>query len=524
MRAGKVVQGGTAALDGVAVSFGQKAGYAVATAFADDTSKDGAWGALRISKEGKDLLNWQDTRTSRWAPKEFGDGEGGYKEYLAAVAKDTRQVLLDMDLPGWADTVLNAIGDSPSIDSLSAALTQIGQAQTVFKSFGQYMTTFATLADSSVTKLAAASGGIGALAGNMGAFVDGFYTDAEKLAVNTANVREAMGKLGFELPATREEFKALVQSQIALGDAGAQTTAGLLAVSGAVLLLKRVGGWRHLADPLRGDFVQRWHSQVARVVLLGLLLSALAAWGLGWARTYALALVSERIGADLRTTTYEHLMRLSQEYFGGKRTGVGDDDGEVHHLATDHRARRRRLDHRHVDRPPAVGDGTDDRLPGVGIREGQRVPAQGAAGACPRAGGVGTCIARARDPGPGQDVDQCRSQRHRHPVGQRRHVHRHPRLRRQPRRPNRYRPRRAVRAAWALATSVLVGLQPVFTQVPPTRWRSMMATFIPAAFSRPARAGPACPAPIMMASNGRLGALSFVTSIVMGSLCAADGV
>ncbi|MBK8523141.1 MAG: ABC transporter ATP-binding protein [Betaproteobacteria bacterium] len=55
--------------------------------------------------------------------------------------------------------------------------------------------------------------------------------------------------------------------------------------------------------------------------LSGLLGSALVAWGLGWARTYILALVSERMGADLRTTTYEHLLALSQEYFGGKRTG-----------------------------------------------------------------------------------------------------------------------------------------------------------------------------------------------------------
>ncbi|MFT4174664.1 MAG: ABC transporter ATP-binding protein [Rhodocyclaceae bacterium] len=53
----------------------------------------------------------------------------------------------------------------------------------------------------------------------------------------------------------------------------------------------------------------------------GLLASSLVAWGLGWARTYILALVSERIGADLRTTTYEHLLNLSLEYFGGKRTG-----------------------------------------------------------------------------------------------------------------------------------------------------------------------------------------------------------
>lgn len=53
----------------------------------------------------------------------------------------------------------------------------------------------------------------------------------------------------------------------------------------------------------------------------GLFASALVAWGLGWARTYILALVSERIGADLRAATFEHLLNLSLEYFGGKRTG-----------------------------------------------------------------------------------------------------------------------------------------------------------------------------------------------------------
>jgi len=55
--------------------------------------------------------------------------------------------------------------------------------------------------------------------------------------------------------------------------------------------------------------------------LSGLLGSSLVAWVLGWGRTYILALVSERIGSDLRTATYEHLLMLSQEYFGGKRTG-----------------------------------------------------------------------------------------------------------------------------------------------------------------------------------------------------------
>ena len=57
------------------------------------------------------------------------------------------------------------------------------------------------------------------------------------------------------------------------------------------------------------------------MLLGGILGSALLAWFLGWARTYILALISERIGCDLRTVTYEHLLTLPLEYFGGKRTG-----------------------------------------------------------------------------------------------------------------------------------------------------------------------------------------------------------
>jgi len=56
-------------------------------------------------------------------------------------------------------------------------------------------------------------------------------------------------------------------------------------------------------------------------LLSGLLGAALVSWVLGWAKTYLLALVSERIAADLRTATFEHLLGLSLEYFGNKRTG-----------------------------------------------------------------------------------------------------------------------------------------------------------------------------------------------------------
>jgi len=62
-------------------------------------------------------------------------------------------------------------------------------------------------------------------------------------------------------------------------------------------------------------------SSLVTLYMSGLVASAVLAWVLGWGKTYVLALVSERIGADLRTETYDHLLRLSLEYFGGKRTG-----------------------------------------------------------------------------------------------------------------------------------------------------------------------------------------------------------
>lgn len=62
-------------------------------------------------------------------------------------------------------------------------------------------------------------------------------------------------------------------------------------------------------------------SDLVTFYLSGLLLAALTAWGLGWARTLVLAAVSERLGSDLRITTFNHLLHLSQDYFSHKRTG-----------------------------------------------------------------------------------------------------------------------------------------------------------------------------------------------------------
>lgn len=71
--------------------------------------------------------------------------------------------------------------------------------------------------------------------------------------------------------------------------------------------------------PFQGGQPLRW--DLVHIYLGALLASALLAWCLGWGRTYLLAKVCERIGADLRTATYAHLQRLPLQFYGGKRTG-----------------------------------------------------------------------------------------------------------------------------------------------------------------------------------------------------------
>ena len=83
----------------------------------------------------------------------------------------------------------------------------------------------------------------------------------------------------------------------------------------------------YLTIPLMDDILipfqngQQIETSKVAWLLGGLLAAAVLGWALNWARTYLLALVSERIGADLRTATFDHLLELSLDYFGGKRTG-----------------------------------------------------------------------------------------------------------------------------------------------------------------------------------------------------------
>ncbi len=238
----QLARGVVGILDSTALTFGKTAGYTAATAFADDTSKDGAWGSLVIKNLDGKVIDWNDTRRSKWAPKEFADGQKGQEQYLAEISKSVRSALDGIGLPAWARDMLNSLGSNAGLDEMAQVVQEINKTQSALKGIGQQMSIFANLSDGVASKLMAAAGGIDALANSAAAYYNGFYSDSEKAAAAMKQVSQTLASVGLSMPATKAEFRALVEANMALGEAGAKTVATLLGVSGVFAQLKDAAG------------------------------------------------------------------------------------------------------------------------------------------------------------------------------------------------------------------------------------------------------------------------------------------
>jgi hypothetical protein len=77
------------------------------------------------------------------------------------------------------------------------------------------------------------AGGIQALGGNLTSFYQTYFSPEEQQAQTRKNVTATLEKVGVDLPATRDEFKELVLSFMAMGEAGQPALAALLSVNQA---------------------------------------------------------------------------------------------------------------------------------------------------------------------------------------------------------------------------------------------------------------------------------------------------
>lgn len=229
--------------------FGGSGGYDVMTAYSDDSSEDPGFGSLRVRRGGQNVLDWEDGRTSKWAPKIFADGEEGWKMYLSAVAKDVRDVFLspDMGAPSWARSMLESLDDSVTMDQLAAVVQQIGEIQQLFVNLGDTLVGFADMTDLAFEALLRASGGAQALAANADTFYQNFYTEGERKDIAKRQLNEKLKELGVDIdlddPKAREKYRALVEEKLAQANAEETARAALKdRLSGDVIDAMGAGG------------------------------------------------------------------------------------------------------------------------------------------------------------------------------------------------------------------------------------------------------------------------------------------
>jgi hypothetical protein len=226
-------------LNGLQRAFGKAEEVVVGLGFADDTSADGAWGALKILASGKTLVDWA-SGVDRWPGFEFSDGEAGLAEFTAKIATDVKGMISSLGLPEWAMSITNNLQDGASLEQVLQALNEVAAIQTMLVQAGESLTLmggpFAALAasgDAAVLAISGLVGGIDQLVSKAQGFMSNYYTEQEQAGVIASSLVQALSQAGFtqaqiEALQTRADFRTLLESLNVTTTTGQEQFATLL--------------------------------------------------------------------------------------------------------------------------------------------------------------------------------------------------------------------------------------------------------------------------------------------------------
>lgn len=155
-----------------------------------------------------EIQNWLSSTTDVWTQQMFGAaGLGGWLEQYQRVGE------------GLLETGGRIVAESQAWQAMAGRL---GLAMTATGVAGVELS----------QELIEVSGGFETLMTNAQGFFDNYYKDWEKQAALLSETSSAMADLGVAMPASRDEFRALITSLQDGGESSRQLAAGLLALQG----------------------------------------------------------------------------------------------------------------------------------------------------------------------------------------------------------------------------------------------------------------------------------------------------
>jgi hypothetical protein len=142
----------------------------------------------------------------------YGDAlVAGFADAVAPLAQYGETTAETLERVGGAMVGVNQVLDTLGLTALQAS---IGGAQ-------------------AAVALGDLFGGLQGLQGAAGSYLREFYTDAERTELSLRGIGKVLGDVGLSIPATRDEFRALVEAQDLTTDAGRRAFATLMGVADA---------------------------------------------------------------------------------------------------------------------------------------------------------------------------------------------------------------------------------------------------------------------------------------------------
>jgi phage-related minor tail protein len=223
--------------------------------------KDGGW--FRSNKGGTDftainseLGQFLDgaVRMTSSATKAYANAIGLSADAVSGFSKAIDISLQGLDAAGQEKAIAAAIsgfgedmakaviGDAGKAlqrqgETASAALvrlaTSLGGVNDVLKMLGQTALQISLTGASAASSLVDAFGGIDAYAASASQYLESYYTDAERTTIAQKNLSDALAQYGLRLPASTQQYRALVEAQNLSTDSGRKAYAMLLQLAPA---------------------------------------------------------------------------------------------------------------------------------------------------------------------------------------------------------------------------------------------------------------------------------------------------
>lgn len=131
------------------------------------------------------------------------------QEAIAAMFTDLSNSMVDYIVPAIAQYKRENEDSTAALTRLSTSLTGVN---TVFKAMGRSLIDLSLGSADAASSLVDLFGSIDKLQDASSKYVDLFYTDAQKFALTLGQVQSVFSGLGITVPATKEQFKAMVDA------------------------------------------------------------------------------------------------------------------------------------------------------------------------------------------------------------------------------------------------------------------------------------------------------------------------